>query len=167
VVAAVDYALGPYIIVPTYVVIPVMLLAWNWGERYAIGLGVVLTIAHFVFLDLWGVPPPTGVAAVNAAMRFAVLVVLAVVTARLGSQTRASRERVQMLEGILPICSFCKDIRDEAGEWQKIETYVSRHSEAQFSHGICAKCTEIQLSKFRSQRAPGKGAGQKPDSNRG
>lgn len=49
---------------------------------------------------------------------------------------------VKTLRGILPTCSYCKDIRDDEGKWQQLETYIQRHSEAQFSHGICDKCAK-------------------------
>lgn len=49
---------------------------------------------------------------------------------------------VKTLEGIIPICSSCKNIRDDEGYWSKIESYIQSHSEASFSHGICPECTE-------------------------
>jgi len=52
------------------------------------------------------------------------------------------RHHVQQLEGLLPICAYCKRIRDQAEEWQPIERYVEKRSEAQFSHGICPDCYE-------------------------
>lgn len=48
--------------------------------------------------------------------------------------------KVNQLEGILPICSFCKRIQDEEGNWQAMEVYISNHSEAEFSHGFCPDC---------------------------
>ena len=48
--------------------------------------------------------------------------------------------RIKSLEGILPICSYCNNIRDEKGDWHRLETYISRHSTAEFSHGICPLC---------------------------
>lgn len=138
---AVDYCSGPEVIVPGYFVVPAMLMAWNCGMRAAVTLSLLLSAIHFTFLIWWGVP--VGMAtAVNAAMRSGVLVTLVVVTARLGIQTRSMRDRVKILEGILRTCSFCKDIRDEDGQWEKIEAYVSRHSDARFSHGICPDCAE-------------------------
>lgn len=63
--------------------------------------------------------------------------------------------QVKQLQGILPICSYCRQVRDDQNYWQQVETYISSHSEAQFSHGICPDCyvTEIQpqLDKFNSQ----------------
>src|SRR5882724_2593203 len=47
---------------------------------------------------------------------------------------------VKQLEGLLPICANCKSIRDDGGEWNRIEDYVSEHSQAVFSHGICPSC---------------------------
>jgi sigma-B regulation protein RsbU (phosphoserine phosphatase) len=48
--------------------------------------------------------------------------------------------RVRQLRGLLPICSYCKKIRDDRNYWQQVEQYVSTHSEVQFSHGICPEC---------------------------
>lgn len=52
--------------------------------------------------------------------------------------------RVKDLEGILPICMHCKRIRDDRQEWQQVETYLTDHAAAQFSHGICADCYREQ-----------------------
>jgi phosphoserine phosphatase RsbU/P len=49
-------------------------------------------------------------------------------------------DQVKQLQGLLPICSYCKKIRDDNNYWQKVESYISQHSEAQFSHGICPDC---------------------------
>jgi DNA-binding response OmpR family regulator len=48
--------------------------------------------------------------------------------------------RVKILQGLLPICSYCKKIRNDHNYWQQVEGYISDHSEAQFSHGICPEC---------------------------
>jgi CheY-like chemotaxis protein len=49
-------------------------------------------------------------------------------------------ENVKLLSGLLPICMWCKKIRDDQGYWNAIEHYISRHSEAEFAHGICPDC---------------------------
>jgi phosphoserine phosphatase RsbU/P len=51
-------------------------------------------------------------------------------------------KRVKQLSGLLPICSYCKKIRDDSNYWQQVESYVMHHSEAQFSHSICPSCYE-------------------------
>jgi hypothetical protein len=50
--------------------------------------------------------------------------------------------RVKTLRGLLPICAHCKKIRDDTGYWNQVETYITQHSEADFSHGICPECAE-------------------------
>lgn len=59
---------------------------------------------------------------------------------RLIKQLNNALAEVNTLQGLLPICSYCKNIRNEEGEWQKLEKYIREHSEANFSHGICDKC---------------------------
>lgn len=50
--------------------------------------------------------------------------------------------KVKLLSGFLPICSFCKNIRDDKGYWNQVESYIRDHSEAEFSHSICPECAE-------------------------
>ena len=53
-----------------------------------------------------------------------------------------SLSKIKTLSGMLPICASCKKIRDDEGYWNQIETYIARHSEAEFSHGICPECAK-------------------------
>jgi PleD family two-component response regulator len=48
--------------------------------------------------------------------------------------------KVQQLQGLLPICAYCKSIRDDQDYWHRVENYIGAHSGAQFSHGICPEC---------------------------
>lgn len=48
--------------------------------------------------------------------------------------------QVKQLQGLLPICSYCKNIRDEQNYWHRVESYISGHAEVEFSHGICPAC---------------------------
>ena len=50
------------------------------------------------------------------------------------------RERVKVLSGMLPMCAWCKKIRDDAGYWQQLERYLAQHSGAEFTHGLCPEC---------------------------
>ncbi len=49
-------------------------------------------------------------------------------------------ERIKMLHGLIPICSYCKKVRDDDGYWSKVETYIEAHSDAHFTHSICSDC---------------------------
>jgi phosphoserine phosphatase RsbU/P len=63
---------------------------------------------------------------------------------------------VKQLQGLLPICCYCKKIRDDRNYWQQVEGYISAHSEAQFSHGVCPDCYEKlvkpELAKVSTRR---------------
>ena len=55
---------------------------------------------------------------------------------------------VKTLSGMLPICSSCKSIRNDEGYWQQIEDYISRHSDLDFTHGICNECVKKLYPEF-------------------
>jgi phosphoserine phosphatase RsbU/P len=58
-------------------------------------------------------------------------------------ELQGALDLVKQLSGLLPICSYCKRIRnDEGHSWQQLEVYLSEHSEAEFSHGVCPECFE-------------------------
>lgn len=56
------------------------------------------------------------------------------------AELEAALARVKQLQGLLPICSYCKRIRDDKNYWDQVENYITLHSEARFSHGICPDC---------------------------
>jgi hypothetical protein len=60
--------------------------------------------------------------------------------AALIDQSMRQHRQIRMLEGMLPICSFCKRIRDERGEWRQLEVYIAERSAARFSHTFCEEC---------------------------
>ena len=55
---------------------------------------------------------------------------------------KAALDEVRTLQGLIPICSSCKKIRDDTGYWDQIENYIQLHSSATFSHSICPECLE-------------------------
>ena len=59
---------------------------------------------------------------------------------RLIAELQEAVAKVRTLSGLLPICASCKKIRDDRGYWKQIETFISEHSQAEFSHGICPEC---------------------------
>ena len=60
-------------------------------------------------------------------------------------------ETIKTLKGIVPICSYCKKIRDDKGYWSILEAYIEKHSDAQFSHGICPECELKEMAKLDSE----------------
>lgn len=55
-------------------------------------------------------------------------------------ELEAALSRVRQLQGLLPICSYCKRVRDDQNYWQQVDSYVSKHTEVEFSHSICPAC---------------------------
>lgn len=62
-------------------------------------------------------------------------------------------QEIRILSGLLPICAWCKKVRDDEGYWTQIEAYIAAHSQASFSHGICPECRQKQLSEMAALRA--------------
>ena len=56
------------------------------------------------------------------------------------SELQEALSQVKQLQGLLPICMFCKKIRDDSDTWHRLETYIERNSEAIFSHSLCGDC---------------------------
>jgi PAS domain S-box-containing protein len=87
----------------------------------------------------------------------------------IGERKRAERERerlvdelqrllgeVKTLSGLLPICSYCKKIRDDKGYWNQIELYIGQHSSANFTHSICPDCASNQYANFFGDKPQGR-----------
>lgn len=72
------------------------------------------------------------------------------------SELEEALSSVKQLQGLLPICSYCKKIRGDQDYWEQVESYISKHSEAQFSHGICPDCyaqyVTPDMEKLKNQR---------------
>jgi PAS domain S-box-containing protein len=60
---------------------------------------------------------------------------------------RESLAEIRTLRGILPLCSYCKKVRDDDGYWEQVDTYIRKHSEASVSHGICPDCMKAHFPK--------------------
>jgi sigma-B regulation protein RsbU (phosphoserine phosphatase) len=72
-------------------------------------------------------------------------------------ELQAALAKVRQLQGLLPICSYCKRIRGGDQYWQQIETYIAEHSDALFSHGICPACYEKVIAEMDAPPGPVKG----------
>ncbi len=67
---------------------------------------------------------------------------------RLIHELQEAMEKIKTLRGLVPICMHCKNIRNDEGFWQKVETYVQEHSDAKFSHGICPSCLKKHYPEY-------------------
>jgi sigma-B regulation protein RsbU (phosphoserine phosphatase) len=66
---------------------------------------------------------------------------------------------VKQLGGLLPICAYCKKVRDDRNYWQQVESYITEHSGARFSHSICPECYARVVREVRSSPPPGEETG--------
>ena len=66
---------------------------------------------------------------------------------RLLEQLTRSQAAIKTLKGLLPTCAWCHKIRDENGEWEQMESYISRHTDAEFNHGLCPVCAATMLKQ--------------------
>jgi PAS domain-containing protein len=71
------------------------------------------------------------------------------------AELQGALSKVKQLEGMLPICSFCKKIKDDQGNWQRLEEYIGDRSQAEFSHGMCPDCARNQYPEVFSKRTEG------------
>ncbi len=67
----------------------------------------------------------------------------------------AAMAEVKTLQGLIPICAQCKKIRDDGGIWNQIEGYLSRHTDARFSHGICPDCAQVLRAELEARKGQG------------
>ncbi|MGE0862800.1 MAG: PleD family two-component system response regulator [Vicinamibacterales bacterium] len=67
------------------------------------------------------------------------------------AQLTEALANVKTLSGMLPICGYCKSIRDDSNYWHRVEEYVSDHANVEFSHGICPSCLEKVLAEERGR----------------
>ncbi|MDD5761250.1 MAG: DUF3365 domain-containing protein [bacterium] len=99
--------------------------------------------------------------AIFLAAAFAILFFLGYRIMRLAGSLEESRRQVRTLEGILPMCANCKKIRKEGanaadpGAWMPVDAYITDHSEAKFSHGICPECAKTLYGWSEKETPPG------------
>jgi K+-sensing histidine kinase KdpD len=146
-IIAADHLTDPYIQFPILFLFPIMLASVYNGRWWGVGLAIVMpTIRCYFEVSVvpWAMPQEV----INTGIRLIVLVVFAVLVDRTAQQTRALQREVTLLRGILPICSFCKKIRQEDNTWEHMETYITKRSEAQFSHSVCPDCLKVHYPDF-------------------
>ena len=143
-----DWELIPLQVFPVVFVFPLMLVAWNRPLWLSVLCAVLLSLTRVIHQAAFSIKPVLVTDKADALICFFVLLLLALLTTLLGQQTRQLRQRVRALEGLLPICSFCKSIRDDKEAWVRIEEYLTQHSDAIISHGLCPDCAKKHYGDF-------------------
>jgi hypothetical protein len=122
------------------------------AERWITGLCFLLTLGRCATIGVFGSVVRERLAERTGALRRLTSSLEDQVADRTRDLARANAElerlvaertaEIKTLRGVLPICAYCKKIRDDRGAWNQLEAYISTHSEALFSHGICAECRQ-------------------------
>lgn len=137
VIALGDYLTGPFFhSAVLFYLIPVALAAWSSRSRW-LGIAVALLwpVLRLDIVALWGWPWPKAITVQDSIMDGIVSAGFAILVWRLRRQGRA----IRTLEGLLPMCGFCKRIRTDAG-WERVDLYLVGHSDAEVSHTFCPEC---------------------------
>lgn len=153
---AIDYYTGYELNFFVFYFIPVGIAAYALGVVPALGVSVLCAITWAIAEDQSGHTYSSHFLAVwNTMIRLAAFVAIGVAVARIKSlldrQTEIAQRlekslaELKILEGILPMCAWCKRIKESDGQWQQLEAYIAEHSSAQFSHGICPTCKDRML----------------------
>lgn len=135
-----DYFTNPFVQFPVTFLFPVILAGWHRDFRWAARFATILPLIRIGYTLQSEIPYGPLLAVVNFLVRAAVLMILGYLVAKVSRQRRKLEREVKALQGILPTCAVCKDIRDEHGNWHRIEVFISANSNAKFSHGFCPDC---------------------------
>jgi hypothetical protein len=127
--------------------LPVVLAALYTGWFPALALAIALPLAPWlvtvVRADAWSASSFGA-----AALRIAVLLVIARLAARRVPREADVEREVAVLRGLLPICMHCKSIRNERGEWEPLESYFTQRTETTFTHGLCRRCADVHYPDY-------------------
>jgi len=150
----VDYFTGPYIQFPFLYVLPVLFASWYNGKCWGLGYSIVLPLVRLYYNTIWNIPWTMVEGTINAVIRILILALLAYLVDRVAKESSSTKKEVNLLEGLLPICASCKKIRDDNNEWQPLEAYITHHSGAKFTHGVCPECAEKLYGVSTAQTSP-------------
>lgn len=161
----VDYATGHELNFFVFYFIPVSLAAYQLGLLPAIGSAIASAIvwaaADLLAAHVYSSPL---FAVWNTMIRLTAFIAIGAAVARikalLDQQAEITRQlqqaaaELRVLQGLLPICASCKKIKEPDGTWHQLEVYITQHSEAQFTHGLCPACAQRFLQEAGLAKRP-------------
>ncbi len=154
-VGLLDYVTGSNISVSIFYLIPISFVTMFINKKAGIFMSILATATIPFILYIQGSPLKTVDDAWNLSLVFGFFLVVTLLLIKLkehmtereklvGELQKALKE-INQLSGMLPICVYCKKIRDDEGYWNVLEEYITDHSEANFSHCICPDCRKKVL----------------------
>jgi hypothetical protein len=157
-VAVTDYMTGYELGFFAFYFLPIAFAAWRLGLFPAIVTAIFSAMVWFWMDALAGHVYRNNIVAVwNTIIRLISFIIIGWGLAwihdvllkerKITAELRRALAEIKILQGILPICASCKKIRSEQNEWQQMEVYITDHSKAQFSHGLCPECAKRYLEE--------------------
>ena len=154
-----DYLTGWYFLFDFFYLIPLSLMTLYVGRRAGIAMAIACTVAWVSVMEVQqhpmatGLPSPTQVIWLwNFFTRLLVQGAFVLLISKLRDDVRRERElnsklqsaleQITQLRELMPICAWCKKIRDDAGYWKQLDHYLQEHELATFTHGICPDCAD-------------------------
>lgn len=145
-----DYWTGFGYRMKIFYLVPISYATWYVGKIYSVAFSIAAVMTMLNPGMASGTNNDVPAIIWNMAIYFAFFVIVILLLSKLRStmqqlagfitKMQNALNAVQELSGILPICANCKKIRDDEGYWHDVDVYISRHTKAEFTHGICAEC---------------------------
>jgi hypothetical protein len=156
-----DYLTGPLLhSALLFYLIPVAMAAWSARTRWpSLAIALLWPLLRLGVVDLWGWPWPVWVTVEDSILD----AILSAGFASLIWQLRNQGRTIRTLQGLLPMCGFCKRIRTPEG-WQRVEVYILDHSEARITHTFCPECGRIHYGHLFEEAPPAPGPAEPPRS---
>ena len=150
----VDYVTGHELCFFLFYLLPIAIAAWKVGPTSSYLISILSSIVWFLS-DVSSHPYSSVLFAFwNTIMQLLCFLIIAYSTSKIQfllrekhETSRARLSQVKTLSGLIPICASCKKIRDDKGDWQRIEEYIEERTNAEFTHGLCPECVDKLLKE--------------------
>jgi hypothetical protein len=150
----VDYVTGYELGFFLFYFLPIAIAAWKVGLTSSYLISILSSIVWFLS-DISSHPYSSVLFAFwNAGMQLSCFLIIAYSTFKIQcllrekyETSRARLSQVKTLSGLIPICAGCKTIRDDKGDWRRIEEYIEERTNAEFTHGLCPECVDKLLKE--------------------
>ena len=163
IVALLDYYSEHELHVSFLYLIPITLASWKLAKGEALFVAASSALVWFVaealiLRDTPGLWIPFANMLALLIVFLTVVLILSALRKAFADQERLIGEledalgRVKTLSGLLPMCSWCKKVRDDRGYWKAVEAYIHEHSDAAITHGICPECRTSHFAKGKGLR---------------
>jgi K+-sensing histidine kinase KdpD len=165
VIALLDHAVWRDLNVSVLYLIPIALASWKLGRTESVLVSAVSACVWFVDHGLSSRQTPgLGFLLLNTLGLFGVFITVGLVLSalrkafadqqRLIGELQEALQQVTTLSSLLPICSWCRKVRDDRGYWTAVEAYFQKHSRTEFTHAICPECRVAHFKPRTGDRPP-------------